>query len=263
MEKGNRDIFVKKYDGNLNLVDSKQLTSLPTNQDSPSLAAVGSDFLLAYQSMETGADSGGDIFLARYDQNWKALETVQLTDQKSYQDRPSLAVAGGDIYVAYVSSETGNRDIFQKRLDENLEVQETKRMTSDKSDQDYPSLKWTNGQFMLLYASKKTGNYEIMLDRYLRDWKLVDSTICRGRCLRSDLVLAGILAGGRDVLFGLCLPGVRPEEHLRQALEADHSCRAEALRHRHVLQCHQSQQPLHADGSSSTTTTVSWRTRWN
>jgi len=30
---------------------------------------------------------------------------------------------------------------------------------------------------MLLYASKKTGNYEIMLDRYLRDWKLIDSTV--------------------------------------------------------------------------------------
>ena len=53
-EKGNRDIFLKKYDGNLNLVDTKQLTRLPSNQDSPSLASVGLDFLLAYQSMETG-----------------------------------------------------------------------------------------------------------------------------------------------------------------------------------------------------------------
>ncbi len=49
-------------------------------------------------------------------------------------------------------------------------------MTTDSSDQDYPSLKWINGQFMLLYATKKSGNYEIVLDRFLRDWKPIDST---------------------------------------------------------------------------------------
>jgi hypothetical protein len=138
---------------------------------------VGNSFYLAYQSWDTGTDQGGDIFLTRYDQNWKPLATAQLTDQRSYQDRPSLAYAEGSIYLAYVSRETGNLDIFQKRLDGNLKVLETRRIASDRSDQDYPSLKWLNGQFMLLYASKKTGNYEIMLDRYLRDGKPIDSTV--------------------------------------------------------------------------------------
>jgi len=176
-EAGSRDIFVKKYDSNLKLLDTKQLTDSPTDQNSPSLVAAGNSFYLAYQSMDSGADRGGDIFLTRYDQSWKPQATVQLTDLKSYQDRPSLAWAAGSLYVAYVSRETGNLDIFRKRLDGNLKVLETTKMTSDKSDQDYPSLKWQNGQFMLLYASKKTGNYEIMLDRYLRDWKLIDSTV--------------------------------------------------------------------------------------
>jgi len=173
---GNREIFVKKYDNNLRLIDTKQLTSSPTNQDSPSLIATGNNFYLAYQSWDTGADSGGDIFLNKYDQNWKLVETVQLTDQKSYQDHPSLAYANGNFYVTYASKESGNLDIFQKKLDENLEVVETKRMTLDRSDQDYPSLKWLNDQFLLLYASKKTGSYDIMLDRYSKDGKLIDST---------------------------------------------------------------------------------------
>ena len=176
-EKGGRDIFVKKYDGNLNLLDTKQLTASPAIEDSPSLIAVGNSFLLAYQSWSTGIDSGGDIFLNGYDQNWKLQGTEQLTDQKSYQDRPSLAYAEGNFYVAYVSREMGNLDIFQKKLDGNLEVMETRRLTTDKSDQDYPSLKWMNGQFMLLYASKKTGGYEIMLDRYLRDGKSIGSSV--------------------------------------------------------------------------------------
>ena len=176
-EKGNRDIFVKKFDGSLKLLDTKQLTASPANEDSPSLIAVGSNFLLAYQSWSTGIDSGGDIFLNKYDLNWKLLGTEQLTDQKSYQDRPSLAYAEGNFYVAYVSRETGNLDIFQKKLDGNLEILETRKLTLDKSDQDYPSLKWMNGQFMLLYATKKTGGYEIMLDRYLRDGKSIDSSV--------------------------------------------------------------------------------------
>ncbi|HSD57157.1 MAG TPA: hypothetical protein VLB04_03165, partial [Methanotrichaceae archaeon] len=176
-EKGNRDIYVKKYDANLNLVETKQLTSSLTDQDSPSLIAVGSDFYLAYQSWDSGPDSGGDIFLTRFDQKWTPLLTVEVTDQKSYQDRPSLAFAGGNFYVAYVSRETGNLDIFLKRFDGNLNFLETKRMTTDSSDQDYPSLKWINGQFMLLYATKKPGNYDIVLDRFLRDWKPIDSTV--------------------------------------------------------------------------------------
>ncbi|RPJ39753.1 MAG: hypothetical protein EHM35_01550, partial [Planctomycetaceae bacterium] len=112
-EKGNRDIFVKKFDSSLKLLDTKQLTTSPTNEDSPSLIAVGSNFLLAYQSWSTGIDSGGDIFLNKYNLNWKLQGTEQLTDQKSYQDRPSLAYAEGNFYVAYVSRETGNLDIFQ------------------------------------------------------------------------------------------------------------------------------------------------------
>jgi len=175
-EKGSRDIFVKKYDGLLNLVDTKQLTSSPTNQDSPSLIAAGGDFYLAYQSWDTGSDSGGDLFITRFDPNWKALMTVQATDQKSYQDRPSLAFAGGNFYLAYVSRETGNSDIFLQKFDGALNFLEKKRLTVDSSDQDFPRLKWLNGQFMLLYATKKAGNYDLVLERFLQDWKPVDST---------------------------------------------------------------------------------------
>jgi hypothetical protein len=176
-EKGNKDIYVKKYDANLNLVETKQLTSSLTDQDSPSLIALGNDFYMAYQSWDSGPDSGGDISLTRFDQAWTPILTAEVTDQKSYQDRPSLAFAGGNFYVAYVSRETGNLDIFIKKFDGNLNFLETKRMTTDSSDQDYPSLKWTNGQFMLLYATKKSGNYDIVLDRFLRDWKPIDSTV--------------------------------------------------------------------------------------
>jgi hypothetical protein len=170
------NIFVKKFDSNLNLVQTKQLTDSPIDQDSPSLIKVGSEFFLAYQSWDTGLDNGGDIFITRFDQNWKQISNVQLTAQKSYQDHPSIAFANGAFYVAYASREKGNLDIFVKKFDGNLKSLETKTMTSDKSDQDYPSLSYVNGMFNLLYSSKKTGNNDISLDRYDRNWKAVDST---------------------------------------------------------------------------------------
>ncbi len=55
-ETGNWDIFVKKYDRNLNLIRDQRLTTSPTDQDSPSLIRVGSDFYLAYQSWGDGLD---------------------------------------------------------------------------------------------------------------------------------------------------------------------------------------------------------------
>jgi hypothetical protein len=175
--KGNKDIYVKKYDINLNLIDTKQLTNSSIDEDSPSLIALGDNFFMAYQSMATVLDSGGDIFLTRFDKNWIPIQTEQVTDQKSYQNNPSLTYAGDAFYLAYVSGEKGNMDVFLKKLDRNLSFIETKRLTNDLKDQDYPSLKWINGQFMLLYASNKTKNFDVYLNRYLRDWKLIDSKV--------------------------------------------------------------------------------------
>ena len=66
-ETGNMNIFLKKFDANLNLIGTTQLTDSPADQDSPSLIQVGNEFYLAYQSWDTGSDNGGDIFVSRFD----------------------------------------------------------------------------------------------------------------------------------------------------------------------------------------------------
>jgi hypothetical protein len=170
------NIFLKEFDANLKLIDTKQLTDSPVDQDSPSLVLVGNEFYLAYQSWDTGSDNGGDIFVSRFDSNWNLIDRVQVTDITTYQDHPSIAFDGANFHVAYVSKETGNLEIFVKRFDGNLNYLDTRRITSDTSDQDYPSLNYTSGVFNLLYGSKKGGNYDVYLNRFDNNWKPIDST---------------------------------------------------------------------------------------
>ncbi len=171
------NIFLKRFDANLNYIDTKQLTDSVTDQDSPSLLRVGNQFFMAYQSWDTGSQNGGDIFITRFDQNWNPIANVQVTNLISYQDHPSIVFASGSFYVAYTSNETGNKNIFVRSYDPNLNLLNTRRMTYDSSDHDYPSLNWINGQFLLLYDSNKAVTYDVYLDRYLRDWTPIDSTV--------------------------------------------------------------------------------------
>jgi len=174
-ETGNLDIFVKKFDQDLTLVDTRQLTTSPADQDSPSLQMLGDEFYLAYQSWESGPGNGGDIFVTRFDDTWRPISTVQVTRDRSYQDRPSLITAGGRLYLAFVSEETGNLDIFVQEMDPGLILLDKKQITSDSSSQDMPYLAWINGEFVLLYSSNQAGDLDIYMERFYRDWKPIDN----------------------------------------------------------------------------------------
>jgi hypothetical protein len=200
-ETGNMNIFLKKFDANLNLIDTKQLTDSPADQDSPSLIQVGDEFLLAYQSWDTGSDNGGDIFISRFDQNWNLIDRVQVTDLKSYQDHPSITFDGVNFYAAYVSRETGSLEVFVKTFDENMNYLDTRQITTDTTDQDYPSLNYTNGLFNLLYSSNKGGNYDVYLNRFDSSWKPIDST--DAVTALGDLTSAAFAYNSSDGLYWL------------------------------------------------------------
>ncbi|OPX81167.1 MAG: Y_Y_Y domain protein [Methanosaeta sp. PtaB.Bin087] len=175
-ETGNWDIFVKKYDRNLNLIETKRLTTSPTDQDSPSLIRVGSDFYLAYQSWETGSTFGGDIFVERFNSAWTPLRKVRVTNEASYQDKPSIALGADDrIYVAYASDESGNMDVFVRKYDRNLNSLEPKRrITTSSSNQDHPSLIIQNGELDLVYSSDEAGSYDLYLERFNPGWSPIE-----------------------------------------------------------------------------------------
>jgi hypothetical protein len=173
-ETGNLDINMKKFDSKLLLLETRKLISSPTDQDSPSLVRVGDGFVLAYQSWDSGPFNGGDIYVTKFDSRWNPLKTVALTGKSSYQDRPSIVYASGNLYVAYLSEESGTLDVWMKKLDLNMKTLDTRRITMDPAPKEFPYLAWSNGQFLLLYSTLRSGNYDIVMERFTRDWKKID-----------------------------------------------------------------------------------------
>jgi outer membrane protein assembly factor BamB len=171
----NGDIFVEKYDKGWNLLTRVQATSLPSYQDSPSLALIfdGTGYLLelAYVSTET-TDGYYHIFAQKFGLNLNFITKKQITSSSSDQDLPSIIFDGSQsIYVAYQSWETGNSyqgDIFFEKLNLNLNPLSRVRVTTESSYQDCPSLLYnpTTGTIYVAYVSNETGNLNIFKKHY-------------------------------------------------------------------------------------------------
>jgi hypothetical protein len=171
----NGDIFVEKYDTNWNLKARVQATSLPSYQDSPSLAVVsigtGYYLELAYTSSEIGGY--WHIFAQTFDLNlnYIANSKTQLTSS-STEDLPSIIFDGSSsIYIAYQSWQAGSSfqgDIYIEKLNLNLVSSSKVRVTYENSYQDCPSLLYNpeTGIIYVAYVSNATGNLDIFLQRY-------------------------------------------------------------------------------------------------
>jgi hypothetical protein len=108
-ETGNRDIFVKRLDANLNL-DSwkKQITSESSSQSFPSISFANNEYAIVYASYETGTIG---IYMKKYDINWNFIEKTKLVDESSAQERrPSHIWDGSNYLVSYVHNYTANDD---------------------------------------------------------------------------------------------------------------------------------------------------------
>jgi hypothetical protein len=119
---------------------ARKVTSGGVLKDRPSLVYTGDGYLMAYQSWETGLTFAGDIRIQRFDPFWNSLSAIWATNNKAYQDSPSVLFSGGNYYVAYVSEESGNLDIYVSKYDANLKFIETKKLTTSQTNQDSPSL---------------------------------------------------------------------------------------------------------------------------
>lgn len=108
-ETGNRDIFVKRLDANLNL-DSwkKQITSELPSQSFPSISFANNEYAIVYASYETGTIG---IYMKKYDINWNFIEKTKIVDGSSAQERrPSHIWDGREYVVSYVHNYTANDD---------------------------------------------------------------------------------------------------------------------------------------------------------
>ncbi|HRW82399.1 MAG TPA: SdrD B-like domain-containing protein [Methanothrix sp.] len=110
-ESGNRDVFVKKFDLNLNILDKKRITTSSSAQDYPSLIWQNGEFDLVYSSDEGGSY---DLYLERFNPSWGLIDRARVTGTPGDEIWPALSYSPSDgfVWVAYVLQEGEASDIF-------------------------------------------------------------------------------------------------------------------------------------------------------
>jgi hypothetical protein len=189
------DIFIAKFNLNLEPLGRVQVTSEPDYQDCPSLLYNPETGIIyvAYVSNETG---NLDIFMKQYDSNLNYLgRKFQLTTHYTTQFRPSLAPVYASTYprirgfqLAYYSWETGAsnyRDIFVEDFDLDCNRMRKTQITNDQFFSAMPSIvpslvalgsSWCPGY--VTYVSDETGNWDIWLQQLVGNQPPVASFRC-------------------------------------------------------------------------------------
>ena len=166
-----------------------QVTSDASMQDRPSIVYANNNFYVAYQSWETGYSYNGDIFVKKFNPDWNEVKKIQITNDQSYQDSPSLVFANNKYDVVYASNETGNWDIFVKQYDLNWNYVKKIQLTTLSSTQDLPSVIYANNNFYVAYQSWETGysyHGDIFVKKFDSNWNYISKIQVTSRTSYQD-----------------------------------------------------------------------------
>jgi hypothetical protein len=166
-ERGDGDIFIKKFDSDLNMLKKVQVTSKSSLQDRPSITYANGYFYVAYFSEETGYY---DIFVKRLDSNlnlasWKE----QITTKSSYQSYPFITIVNNQFVISYASTESGTLGIYMKKYDSNWNFIEKTEVIDSSAYERRPLHTWDGSNFWVAYVynqgdSKDWNIFAIRLD---------------------------------------------------------------------------------------------------
>jgi hypothetical protein len=149
-EKGDGDIFVKKFDSDWNKLKKVQVTSKSSLQDRPSITYANGYFYVAYFSEETG---DYDIFVKRLDSNlnlasWKK----QITSKSSYQSYPFITFVNNQFVISYASTESRTLGIYMKKYDSSWNFIEKTKVIDSSAYERRPSHTWDGSNFWVAYV---------------------------------------------------------------------------------------------------------------
>ena len=150
-EKGNGDIFIKKFDSSWNPIKKVPVTSKSSYQDRPSIIYANGYFYVAYFSKETG---NYDIFVKRLDSNlnldsWKK----QITSESSSQSYPFITFVNNEYTIVYASNEGGTLGIYMKKYNSNWNfIGKTKVVDDSSANERRPSHVWDGSNYWVAYV---------------------------------------------------------------------------------------------------------------
>lgn len=181
-EKGNWDIFIRKYDLDWNpKTELKQVTTDERAEAFPSIAFGNNSLYIAYHLHieELIEEKNWDIVIEIYDLDLNESKgKKQITTHKTYQSSPSILFANNTLYVTYHSEyeydeyyyyyhdyfDAGDDDIFLKRYDLNWRNVKKQITHADLNDRD-PSIIFMDDDLYMAYSSNEKGHYEIKITK--------------------------------------------------------------------------------------------------
>ncbi|MDD1752797.1 MAG: hypothetical protein LUQ38_06900 [Methanotrichaceae archaeon] len=170
---GGYDSIISQTYTLLNPMAPRKVTAGLGAKDKPSMVFAGDNYTIAYQSLELGKTNQGDVAMQKYDPMWNKLKSIWVSNAIAFEGSPSLIFSKGYYYVAYATSEKGNKDIFVKKYDPDLNLVETTQLTKTQADEDSPSLIIAGNEFFLAYQSRAVGRDsgdDIFITRFDLKW---------------------------------------------------------------------------------------------
>lgn len=163
IEKGNRDIFIRQYNSDWELIKGKQITNNTQPGAFPSITYGNNKLYIAYHSFTKEGDRV--IVIERYDLNLnKSEERKQLITHRPYPEHLSILFANNNLYLTYEDYYYGYYDVFLERHDLNWRKVKKRIIYADCNDRD-PSIIFMDDDLYVAYSSNEKGHYEINITK--------------------------------------------------------------------------------------------------
>jgi hypothetical protein len=160
---GNSEIyFCRSVDGGTTWDAPVQISYAAGFSSGPSIAAYGSNVHITWEDSRLGWWNN-EIFYRRSTNdgvNWSIEE--QLTEDTTFSNTPSIAVAGNNIHVVWEDLRDGNFEIYCKNSTDNGQTWSSDlRLTNDAGDSHYPSAAASGSNIHITWQDNRDGNDEI------------------------------------------------------------------------------------------------------
>lgn len=162
---GNAEIFYRRStDGGATWQADTALTNDPAGSYLPSIAVASN---MIHVSWFDERDGNKELYYKRsLDDGLTWGPDVRLTNDPADSYRPSVAVSGNNVHLAWYDNRDGNTEIFYKRSTDNgASWSPDTSLTNDANDSFYPSVALAGTKVHLVWTDNRDGNQEIYYKR--------------------------------------------------------------------------------------------------
>jgi hypothetical protein len=162
---GNKEIYYKRStDSGESWGSDTRLTNDSDNSEYPSIGVSGCDVHIAWYD---DRDGNNEIYYKRSTDNGTSWGSdTRLTNNSSTSYRPSIAISGSYVHIAWYDMRNGNNEVYYKRSTDNGgSWGSDTRLTNNSTSSLYPCVAASGNNVHIVWYDNPHGNYEIYYKR--------------------------------------------------------------------------------------------------